>query len=294
MTALGYAVALILAAALAGGATALIDGVPRVGRTIYLFLLGFVGLFAGARLFGAFGTSHYLSFSGPAVGGFYLLTGLVGGLVLVGIATLTLRRQAAGVATTMASQGIHDPRLAHVLFADARSAPLWLGIRLYIGYAWLAAGYEKVTGTGWMTGGASLKGYWSSATAIPATGKPAITYGWFRAFLTFLLRHQSYVWFAKLIAVGEVLVGLGLLVGCLVGFAAFFGALMNFSYMLAGSASTNPVLFALAIALILGWKVAGYWGFDRVLLPVLGAPWSPGKAFTREEASAHRRTPSPA
>lgn len=49
--------------------------------------------------------------------------------------------------------------------------------------------------------------------------------------------------------------------------------------MLAGTASTNPVLFALAVALILAWKVAGYYGVERYLLPVLGAPWSTGKLF---------------
>jgi thiosulfate dehydrogenase [quinone] large subunit len=48
---------------------------------------------------------------------------------------------------------------------------------------------------------------------------------------------------------------------------------MNMSFMLAGSASTNPVLFTLAIGLILGWKVAGYYGLDRWLLPALGVPW---------------------
>ena len=279
MTALGYVVALILAAALAIGATYLIDGQARPGRTLYLLALGYLGLYAGSQWFGAFGPLDSLSHQGPALGGFYLLTGLLGGLVLVGVATRTLRHQAAGLPTALASQGVRDPQVAHVLFADARSAPVWLGIRLYIGYEWIAAGYEKVTGKGWMDGGAALKGYWTSTTAIPATGKPAITYGWFRDLLTYMLRHQWYVWFAKLIAVGEVLVGLGLIVGCLVGFAAFFGAVMNFNYMLAGSASTNPVLFALAIALILAWKVAGYWGVDRVLLPALGAPWSPGKVF---------------
>ena len=286
MTALGYVVALILAAALAFGASYLVDRTYPVARSFYLFILTFVGLFAGARLFGAFGESHYLSFTGPQVGGFYLLTGLVGGLVLVGVATLTMRHQVAGMPTDMASQGIRDPKIAHLLFSDAVSAPVWLGIRLYIGYEWLSAGYEKVSGKGWMDGGSSLKGFWTSATAVPATGKPAITYGWYRDFLTFMLHHQWYTWFGKVVAMGEVLIGLGLIVGCLVGFAAFFGALMNFNFMLAGSASINPVLFALAIALILAWKVAGYWGVDRVLLPVLGAPWSPGRVFTHAPVPA--------
>ena len=77
-------------------------------------------------------------------------------------------------------------------------------------------------------------------------------------------------------------VGIGLLVGCLTGVAAFFGALMNMSFLLAGSASVNPVLFTLAIGLILGWKVAGYYGVDRYLLPMLGTPWQPGAIKGRD------------
>jgi thiosulfate dehydrogenase [quinone] large subunit len=59
----------------------------------------------------------------------------------------------------------------------------------------------------------------------------------------------------------------------LTGIAAFFGATMNMSYLLAGSTSTNPVMFAFAIGLILAWKMAGYHGLDRYLLPRLGVPW---------------------
>jgi thiosulfate dehydrogenase [quinone] large subunit len=70
-------------------------------------------------------------------------------------------------------------------------------------------------------------------------------------------------------------VGLGLIFGILTGFAAFFGAFMNMSFLLAGSASTNPVMFTLAVGVILAWKVAGYYGVDRWLLPMLGTPWHP-------------------
>ena len=45
-------------------------------------------------------------------------------------------------------------------------------------------------------------------------------------------------------------------------------------------------MFTLAIGLILAWKVAGYYGVDRYLLPALGAPWHPGALFLR--ARAHR------
>jgi thiosulfate dehydrogenase [quinone] large subunit len=88
-------------------------------------------------------------------------------------------------------------------------------------------------------------------------------------------------------------VGIGILLGALTGIAAFFGAFMNMSFLLAGSASTNPVMFTLAIGLILAWKVAGYYGLDRYLLPALGAPWKPGALFRRTApgpAAAHPAT----
>ena len=48
---------------------------------------------------------------------------------------------------------------------------------------------------------------------------------------------------------------------------------MNISFLLAGTSSTNPVMLVLAIALILAWKTAGWYGLDRYLLPLLGTPW---------------------
>ena len=48
---------------------------------------------------------------------------------------------------------------------------------------------------------------------------------------------------------------------------------MNMSFLLAGSASTNPVMFTLAVGVMLAWRVAGYYGVDRYLLPILGTPW---------------------
>lgn len=43
-----------------------------------------------------------------------------------------------------------------------------------------------------------------------------------------------------------------------------------------------PIVIGLgAIRLILAWKVAGYYGLDRWLLPRLGTPWRPGALFAR-------------
>jgi thiosulfate dehydrogenase [quinone] large subunit len=185
---------------------------------------------------------------------------------------------------------IEGPAFTKFLFSNARAGLFWLPIRLFVGFAWLEAGFHKASGTGWLDGGTALQGYWTHAVAIPAqgAGSPAITYDWYRTFLQTLLDGHAYTWFAPLIAFGEMAVGIGLIVGCLTGFAAFFGAIMSMSFLLAGSASSNPVMLTLAIGLILAWKVSGYYGIDRFILPVLGTPWRPGhlKGRSTQPASA--------
>jgi len=88
-----------------------------------------------------------------------------------------------------------------------------------------------------------------------------------------MLEGGHYTWFSKLVVAGELLVGLALILGAFVAVAAVFGAFMNLNFMLAGSASSNPVLFTLAILLVLAWRIAGYWGLDRWLLVHVGMPW---------------------
>lgn len=168
---------------------------------------------------------------------------------------------------------IEDPDFIKFLFTDARMSVVWFVIRVWVGYQWISASLHKIGEEGWVVTGASLQGFWQHAVAIPDAGRPAITFDWYRSFLQFMLDHQAYIWFGKLIAYGEFLVGLGLIVGAFVGVAAFFGALMNFNFMLAGSASTNPVMFLLAVLLIFAWKIAGFIGADYFLLNLIGTPW---------------------
>jgi thiosulfate dehydrogenase (quinone) large subunit len=168
---------------------------------------------------------------------------------------------------------VNDPPFAQKLFSSTYAAWLWLPIRIWVGYQWIEAALHKVNNPAWVVTGEALKGFWTGAINIPAEGRPAIAFDWYRSFLTMLLNAQAYTWFGKLIAYGELLVGIALSVGAFTGIAAFFGALMNFNFMLAGSASTNPVLFILAVSLILAWKVAGLVGVDYLLLPTIGTPW---------------------
>lgn len=176
-------------------------------------------------------------------------------------------------AVTRKGERVQDPPIVQRLLNDPRMGWLWLLPRLWLGWQWLSAGQHKVTDPGWTQTGEALKAFWTRIVVIPETGNPAITYDWYRTFIQGMLDAQAYTWFAKLVAYGELLIGIALILGAFTGIAAFFGAFMNWSFMLAGSASTNPMLFVFAVALILAWKVSGYVGADFFLLRWIGTPW---------------------
>ena len=183
--------------------------------------------------------------------------------------------------TTVRGTVVQDPPLARFLFGNTATAWVWLVVRLYLGYQWLTAAIHKIEDPAWVQTGLALKGFWDRAVQIPAKGRPPIAFDWYRDLINYLLTTESYTWFAKLVTYGELLIGVALIIGAFVGITAFFGAFMNWNFLMAGTASTNPVLFVLAILLILAWKTAGYLGLDRYLLPVLGTPWQPGRFFGR-------------
>ena len=58
-----------------------------------------------------------------------------------------------------------------------------------------------------------------------------IVFEWYRSFLQFLLNSGASTWFAKLVAYGELLIGIALVLGAFVGIAAFFGGLMNWNFI---------------------------------------------------------------
>jgi thiosulfate dehydrogenase (quinone) large subunit len=184
---------------------------------------------------------------------------------------------------------VEGPAFTRFLFNNPRAGLFWLPIRLFVGFSWLEAGWHKIQDPAWVgpEAGTAILGFWQGAVAVPEEGSPSISYEWYRSFIQLLIDSGLEQFFSYAIAFGEAAVGLGLLVGALVGIAAFFGAVMNMSFLLAGSAGSNPVLFTLAVGLMLAWKVAGYYGLDRYLLPLLGTPWR------QRSASPEQRQPGP-
>src|SRR3990167_4083121 len=65
----------------------------------------------------------------------------------------------------MSQYTIGQSSLAHLLFSDKRSAWFWLVIRLYLGYEWLMAGWEKVISPAWVgeKAGAGITGFLGGA-----------------------------------------------------------------------------------------------------------------------------------
>jgi thiosulfate dehydrogenase (quinone) large subunit len=199
---------------------------------------------------------------------------------------------------------IPEPSIAKFLFADTRIAWVWLIIRLYVGWQWLVAGTAKLTGysidigsfgqkegSSWVFTshpGAALSGFLQGALAQTTGAHPAVQgwYGWFIQHIALpIAPGLGYV-----VTFGEILVGLGLIFGVLTGIAAFFGVFMNMNFMLAGAVSINPIIGGLAIFLVLAWRVAGYYGFDRFLLPLLGTPWT--GSLAKKDMKRARVTPA--
>jgi thiosulfate dehydrogenase [quinone] large subunit len=164
---------------------------------------------------------------------------------------------------------IEESPFSYFLTADTRSAVLWFVARVYIGWMWLEAGWGKLHNDAWVgtNAGQALTGFVQSALAKTGGAHPDVQ-GWYAAFLQNTVLPHAVLW-SHMVAWGELLVGIALIVGFLVGLSAFFGIFMNLNFMLAGAVSMNPIMYTIGIGLIVAWRVAGYWGADRYVLPLL-------------------------
>jgi len=135
-------------------------------------------------------------------------------------------------------------------------------VRVYLGWSWLTSGWGKLSG-----GGFDATGFLIGAVK-KATGDHPSVQGWWANFLESFAIPNAGI-FNFLIPLGELLVGLGLIVGGLTTAAIFFGMMMNFSFLFSGSTSSNVQMVLLSIFVIVAGANAGRLGIDYYILPYL-------------------------
>ena len=162
---------------------------------------------------------------------------------------------------------LQDPPFVQFLLNDPRAGLVWFFRRIWLGWQWAYGAWQRLQDPAWTTTGEAMKQFWQQMVAVPDTP------GWYRAIMQALLNAEAWSWFGKLVLYGELIVGIALILGLFTGVAAFIGAFISWNFIMSGSISANPIMFLIAVGLIMAWKVSGYVGFDFILLPWLGTPW---------------------
>jgi thiosulfate dehydrogenase (quinone) large subunit len=180
-------------------------------------------------------------------------------------------------------------RVADWLYRSSTASLIWLAVRLWLGYQWMNAGYQKIWGSEkaafWFGGGVGVKGFATAGVAGSTAGKGGASYGWWAGFLhNFVIPNAS--WIAKLIALGELAIGVALVLGLFTGLAALAGLALNLIYMFTGSSGVNPAYLILEVPLILAWRNAGYLGLDHF---ALSGAWR-RRHFSGAGRASHRRS----
>jgi thiosulfate dehydrogenase [quinone] large subunit len=194
------------------------------------------------------------------------------------LAFVQYSHERAELRATAEGEQFPEPAISKFFLASAGSSPMWFVVRMQVGAEWLLAGWEKIEKPAvWGTSGKAISGFVAGALAKTSGPNPAVQ-GWYAWFLQNAVLPNAGL-YSFLVTYGELAVGLGILLGVLTGIAAGFGVLMNLNYLLAGTVSVNPILGMFGLFLVLSWRVCGWIGGDRWLLPALGLPWKPGTWF---------------
>jgi len=196
----------------------------------------------------------------------------------------TVKVETAPAETDAVVPGSEQLRPADWLFRSNYASVIWLVVRVWLGYQWLNAGYQKIWGSEnmafWNGGGAGVYGFAKAGVAANQTPMGAVGFGWWAGFLhNFVMPNAS--WIAKAISLGELAVGICLILGLFTGVAAFAAVALNFTYMMTGTAGVNPLFAVAGVMLVLAWRNAGLIGLDRYLLRAVGTPFHVGPLVRR-------------
>lgn len=181
--------------------------------------------------------------------------------------------------------------------------PAWVlaPLRLFLGVTFVYAGMQKLTDPQFFK--RSAPGYIGKQILVFAHGTPL------HGFLLHVAEPHA-VAFGLVVALGEIAIGLGTLLGLLLRPAAFFGALVSLVFFLSASWRVYPYFYGADIVFLFGWitliladpAACGWPALDVYAVPALRArlprAWAP--RFDRVSAtllgvgSRPEATPAPA
>ena len=155
-------------------------------------------------------------------------------------------------------------------------------MRIWLGYQWLVAGIEKVGNPAWIgnQSGTAITGFLKGAVAKAGGEHPSVQ-AWYAGFVNNVALPNAKI-FSYMVPFGELLVGISLILGALTVVGLVAGAFMNLNYMLAGTTSTNPNLYTVAIILLAVGASAYVIGLDRFILPSLRKQYGKGARLKNE------------
>jgi thiosulfate dehydrogenase [quinone] large subunit len=242
------------------------------------------GMLSVAVLAGAWTLFHLIwNFAGNTSDDYWGIALLILFVLALILAFVQFSQERPALRTASSGERFPEPAISKFFLGSEGSSALWFVVRMDVGAQWLLAGWEKVTDPTWGTSGKALAGFVAGALAKTSGAHPSVQ-GWYGWFLQQIVLPNAG-FFSFLVTWGEVAVGLGVLLGVLTGIAAGFGVLMNLNYLLAGTVSINPILGVFGLFLVFSWRVCGWIGLDRWLLPALGLPWKPGEWFHPQEVT---------
>lgn len=175
-------------------------------------------------------------------------------------------------------------------FTSPLAAPLWLGLRIYLGSIWLQFGLTKIR-TGWLTENPMQEILSLVARGLTPTPLPV-----YRRVAELLLAIDMDRVMSVVIPLLELGFAVAFFAGVLLVPAAAAACLLNVNLVLSGIATWDfdGRVIALQLLLLLAWRVAGYLGIGaslrelfrsyRALLPLATSRGPAGRAQAQSHA----------
>lgn len=174
--------------------------------------------------------------------------------------------------TTQIATGSSLARLAHRLstpFTHVYAAPIWLAVRLYLGYMWLLMGIGKI-GAGFLTGdpiGPILQ--------LNANGTLPVPVELWRPVAGLLVSSGLTPLISFSMPFLEIAVALAMISGVLVVPAAVGAIVLNVIFLLTGigQLQLDGRFIALQLLLIVAFRVAGTIGVEKLAFRIVRAAY---------------------